>query len=379
MVKRIASAMPRLGVFIPTMQPTYADYDEVMRAHNGRTLVGIKHDGYRVQVHKGNKRLWIFTRNGNELNYDCYPDIVSFAERLPVCIIDAEMVGEGRNHKAVYDCVKSRFRRPGIRQDTVDEYLESGMVERSPLSLRVFDTLRFRRRTLLGRCLEEREEYTMCFDLPGIVPVEQKVAQTSAELESLVEGSFSECEEGVVCRDPCSVYRPGSSSIDWVKFKRSETLDLVVVGFYTSSRVGLPFTSVLCATYDSKSGRYQTLGKVAVARKGISEEIFENTRGNMSRHASVDVCFSGKLERGAYSHHVPDAYIDPELSVVLEVKTMNIYRSENWQTCGLENGKAFSMRIGYANQLRLDKRPRQCTTTDAVWKLYALQEGGGCR
>ena len=71
------------------------------------------------------------------------------------------------------------------------------------------------------------------------------------------------------------------------------------------------------------------------------------------------------------------SFIDPEMSVVLEVKAMNINYSKNWQTCGLDDGKAFSMRIGYANQVRYDKNPDQATRTSSIRKLYKLQESGG--
>ncbi|MBW2964211.1 hypothetical protein KY363_02015 [Candidatus Woesearchaeota archaeon] len=366
---------PILGRFIPTMQPTYASYEELMQAHGGRTYAEIKHDGYRVQVHKGRKRLKIFTRNGNELNYPCYPEIVQIAKQLPVCIIDAELVGEGSTHKEVYDNVKSRFRRPNIKEATINKYLESGIIDDTPLSLRLFDTLRFERKGLLDLPFTERTSYTDSFDIPGLVPVDHQLVRGVEDLEAVIEDTFKQKHEGLVCKNPDSLYHPGGNGIDWVKYKRSESLDLVIVGFYLGGSSELPFTSVLCATYNPDKGQYETLGKIGATRNGLAKEIQAAVKGKTSRRAPKNVAFSEKLSRDAYANHVPTMYIDPNSSVVLEVSAMNLYRSDNWQTCGLDQGKAFSMRIGYAKQLRPDKSPQQATTTPTIWKLYNLQKG----
>ncbi|MBW2972522.1 hypothetical protein KY359_05795, partial [Candidatus Woesearchaeota archaeon] len=289
------------------------------------------------------------------------------------------LVGEGANHKQVFDNVKSRFRRSGLKQDSVDKYLQSGIIGNTPLSLRIFDMLRFERKGLLHLPFDERTSYVESLDEPGIVPVDNELVHDAAELELVVESAFSDGHEGMVCKNPDSPYRPGSvTTTDWVKFKRSETLDLVVVGFYKSEEhsLDLPFTSVLVAAYNDATQTYETLGKVGVTRDGIAKEIDGKVRGRTRSQRPGKVAFSEKLDREAYAKFVPDSYIEPEQSVVLEVKAMNLYLSDNWQTCGLDNGKAFSMRIGWANQLRHDKDPHQATRTSAIAKLYQLQEGG---
>ena len=365
---------PRLGEFIPTMQPSYATIDDMMQAHNNHTIAEIKHDGYRVQVHRGKKLLKIFTRNGNELNYDCYPDIVEIAEQLPVCIIDAELVALGNNHKQVFDQVKSRFRRPGIKPESVQKYLDSNIVQDIPLELKVFDMMRFERNGLMHLPFERRTEYTEILDAHGVVPVDHAHFWGRDGLEAFIEGTFLRGQEGVVCKDPQSQYKPGFKGLDWIKFKRSESLDLVVVGFYQNEgRSDIPFTSVLVAAYNDKTNKYETLGKVATTRKNLAAEINEKVELNMKDQRPRGVTFSDKLDRESYERHVPDRYVEPEDSVVLEVKAMNLNYNANWQSCGEDNGKAYSMRIGWVDQLRPDKNPRQATTTDTISTLYELQ------
>jgi ATP-dependent DNA ligase len=377
-MSKIAVALPKVGRFIPTMQPSYAAFDETIEAHGGKTFADIKYDGYRVQVHKSSRTTKIFTRNGEQLNYACYPDIMGIVDHLPTCIIDAELVGEGTTHNEVFSNVRKRFRRQGIKEETIMKYLESRITEEVPLSLRVFDTLKFERSSLINRPLEERRSYTECFDAKGLAPSETQVITSVEALEALVEETFRKKEEGRVCKDFSSLYLPGKQTIDWVKFKRSEQLDLVVVGFYKSEDycTDLPFTSVLVAAYNDKTDTYETMGKIGATRDGMAHEIYKEVKAHITQDPPANLALSEKLEKPSHSRFLPQAYIDPESSVVLEVNVMNINYSRNWQTCGLKDGKAFSMRIGYASQLRYDKDPAQSTKTSAIKKLYKLQEKG---
>jgi ATP-dependent DNA ligase len=354
----------------------HATYEEVMAAHRNTTWASIKHDGYRVQIHRSPKKFWMFTKNGNQLNYACYPDLVSIVEKLPVCIIDAEMVTEGASHGEIYENVRSRFRKPNLKPETLEKYLKSGLIQSAPMHLKVFDTLRFGNIHLLNRNLVDRTTYTNAFDTKGVIPVENKLVQSTEELEALVEATFaSKKEEGVVCKNPFSSYRSGEH-MDWVKFKRGETLDLAVVGIYKSEKMDLPFVTVLCAAYNHETGMYETLGKIAVVRNNFARDIHAEIGNSLQPTPPPNLALSDKLQRASYAKHLPDAYIAPENSVVLEVSALNLTRAKNWQTCGAEDGEAFSMRIGYVKYLRHDKDPEHATKTSTIRKLYELQQEG---
>lgn len=356
--------------YIKTMQPSYADLNEVVELHRGSTFAELKYDGYRLQIHKG-EQIRIYTRNANELNYECYPDIMEIVSKLPSCIIDAELVGTGSSHKEVFDNVKQRFRREGISQKAVDNYLGSGVVANVPLHLRVFETLNFEGRWLDKLPLEERRKYTEKLGSEGILPSESVRIYSTKDLENLLEDTFKKRQEGRVCKKPGSVYIPGGDGIEWVKFKRYEPLDLVVVGFYTENfRMNIPFGSVLCATYNEATGMYETIGKVGVTRNGFADQINNEVKGKLSKGIPGNVVLSEKISK---DKHMPDFFINPDDSVVIEVRAMNLNFSENWHTCGMKNGKAYSMRIGFMQQLRNDKSPKQSTKTSAVQKLYELQ------
>ncbi|MFC1722839.1 hypothetical protein ACFL0V_01740 [Nanoarchaeota archaeon] len=363
-----------IGEFVPTMQPTYASHEEVMEAHGGRTQADVKYDGYRVQVHKGSRGVKIFTRNRNELNYACYPDLMKIVEGLPNGIIEAELVGEGGTHKQVFDNVKRRFRRPGIKPESVQKYLSSGIVSDVPLALRVFDVVKYGRREVGRLPLSERRKIVEGIEGPGIQPAETQLIRGLDELVAVIDDSFSGMQEGRVCKNPDSQYIPGRKGIDWVKFKRSETLDLVVVGFYKMDpHIDDPYTSVLCTTYNDETGMYETIGKIGVIRDGMAYDIHELVGENRTPFWPDNIDTSNMKKRR--DSHVPNWWIKPEESLVLEVKAMNINYNRNWQSCGLKGGKAYSMRIAYATQIRHDKGPLEATKTSDVEMLYRIQEG----
>jgi ATP-dependent DNA ligase len=377
MRKKLAKAL-KIGEFIKAQKPSYAAPDEVMRAH-GETFADIKYDGYRVQIHKSKRGCKIYTRNSNELNYECYPEIIQVVKKLPECIIEAEMIGQGKSHKEVFDNMRKRFRRPGINQESLEKYLASGIIKGTPLSLRVFDTLRFEKTSMSDMPLKERRVYTEKFDAKGISPSETQIVTSLPELESLLIATYKDQQEGRVCKNPNSLYVPGARTIDWVKFKKSEPLDLAVVGFYNEKAYGLdlPFTGVLCATVNKDTGMYETIGKISTTRNGLADEINGLVKDKITNKKSSKVVWSDKLDKKTYKKFNPDFYIEPEDSVVLQIKAMNLNLANNWHTCSLKNSKAYSMRIGFAEAVRYDKNPEQATSTQTVRVLYGMQENGG--
>jgi ATP-dependent DNA ligase len=364
-----------LGKFIEPQKPGYATPEEMMAAHGGVTSAEKKYDGYRLQVHKSKDgRFWIFTSSGNSIELQCFPELVVIAKRLPQCIIEAELVADGKSHKEVFDKVKHRFRKSGLSGSALQKYMDSGIISKSPVSIRVFDTLMFEDKKLISEPQQVRRYYTERFDSIRIQPSQMNCISSVEALVSLISETVKNREEGLVCKNPHGLYTPGGRTLDWVKFKRFETLDLVVVGFYPENDHGLPFGSVLCAVYDDDIKKYTTIGKISVIRNKLANEIYPYVQGRMTRNVPGGELFISPKS----SKFLPELFINPEDSVVLEVRAMNIeHNDSNWQSCGLAlspDRKSFSLRIAYAMQIRLDKKPRQATSTEQIKKLFELQE-----
>ena len=72
---------------------------------------------------------------------------------------------------------------------------------------------------------------------------------------------------------------------------------------------------------------------------------------------------------------MPDFYIEPMKSIVVEIKAMNIHYGKNRYSCGFNGLKSYSLRIAWLNEIRDDKTPEQASSAKDVEYLYKAQEG----
>lgn len=367
--------MTKIFAPIDSQNPIYlgaADdelFEEVLREHGGVTFAEIKEDGYRAQVHKRGNVAKAFTRQGNEILLNLYPELNSSIANLPDCILDCELIGEGRVGKNGFNIVKSRFRHR-INESKVQEYLGSGIVEDMPLALRVFDTLRWEETDVLNLPFNQRRRYTEGILENKIVPSVGRTIDNSDELSEWFNSLTGEFYEGLVCKNPESVYLPGKRTSDWVKLKRSETLDLVVLGVYFSQD---ELSQILCGSYNSSTKQFETLAKVNAKRNGMNEELVPLLQGYLLESAPANVLINPvmyKQKRG------PDFFVNPLCAPVVEVSAMNFHYSNNWHSCGLgKSGKSYSLRIGWLKDIRQDKGAVDATSTSQVKDFYE-SEGG---
>src|SRR4029077_14197510 len=75
----LAGAAPRPFVpLLPMLAEIATDFDEVLRAHGGRTALEFKYDGARVQVHREGERVGIWTRRLSDVTRSL-ADVVEIA------------------------------------------------------------------------------------------------------------------------------------------------------------------------------------------------------------------------------------------------------------------------------------------------------------
>jgi ATP-dependent DNA ligase len=249
----------------------------------------------------------------------------------------------------------------------IESYLGSDIVHEHGLGLTVFDTLYWVDKQVIDLPLTERRKITQGIQEPKIVPSTQHIITDPRELgclfEDLVKGNY----EGLVCKNPSSLYVPGAKTKDWIKVKRAETMDLVVLGvYYEQGAIG----QVLCGTYNDMTQQFETLARVNAKREGYNSEIAQLLEGKLRKTP-----LQTEVKRGL---DVPEYFVNPLESVVIEVAAMNIQRTNNVHSCGLgEDGKTYSLRIAWLKDIRYDKKPLQATTTGNVGVMYGKQMSEG--
>jgi DNA ligase-1 len=179
-----------------------------------RSSVEWKLDGIRVQIHRREDEVRIYTRNLNEITH-ALPGIVGAVLRLPVrqAVFDGEALWMGRDGPAAF-------------QDTVSRI--DGEAPPEGVVTFLFDLLHVDGEDLLDTPLEQRsarlEAIAGQLKIPGVLTSDPDEAQR------VLDDSLRAGHEGVVVKDAASLYGAGRRGKAWRKVKPVRTFDLVVLG-----------------------------------------------------------------------------------------------------------------------------------------------------
>ncbi len=312
-----------------------------------------KYDGIRVQLHRRGAEARLFSRDLNDVSGQ-FPEVVEAATRLDWDgVLDGELL-------AYRDGVVLPFlalqRRLGRKEPS------AGLRDEVPVAYVAFDVLALGPRDgdaepLLGRPLAERRARLEALRLadaePGRFVLSRLVQVASAdELETVFAAARERRNEGLMVKDPTSVYAPGRRGFGWLKMKKAlATLDCVVVGVEGGhgKRHGV-LSDYTFAVRDDATGALVTIGK---AYSGLTDaEIAERTRW---------------FDEHTLTRHGRYRTVEP--TVVVEVAFDVIMRSARHRS-------GFALRFPRIARLRTDKSAAECDTLATVESLWReLQHG----
>jgi DNA ligase 1 len=221
----------------------------------GRASVEWKLDGIRIQIHRREGEVRIYTRNLNEITH-ALPGIVAAVRRLPVkqAVLDGEALWMGGDGPAAF-------------QDTVAQ-IDSGAPPEGVVTF-LFDLLHVDGDDLLDTPLQERaarlEAIAPHLKIPAAIICEPEDGQRVLD-EALAAG-----HEGVVVKDAASLYAAGRRGKAWRKVKPVRTYDLVVLGaeWGHGRRQGW-LSNLHLGARDPSTGEFVMVGKCF---KGLTDEL----------------------------------------------------------------------------------------------------------
>jgi len=242
----VAAALARTGV--PEGEPVAVD---------------VKLDGIRVQVHKRDGRVQVFTRSLEEIT-DRVPEVVEAVAALPArsLVLDGEAIsldGQGRPRP---------FQETGAR--TASRLDVATLRATVPLTSYFFDLLHHDGEDLVDAPARVR------FDrLAAALPEEIRVPRTTTADPAAAEQYFAEVvaggHEGVVVKSLEAAYDAGRRGSAWVKVKPRHTLDLVVLAVeWGSGRRRGWLSNIHLGARDPETGDLVMLGKTF---KGMTDEM----------------------------------------------------------------------------------------------------------
>jgi DNA ligase-1 len=347
---RLGEAALHLGRPIRFMLATpVADAAEVMRRVGDEAWIEDKYDGIRAQLHlDGAAAPRLFSRDLNEIG-GAFPEVVSAAAAIDHrLVIDGELVPYRSGSVLDFASLQTRLGR-------VDPSPE--LLEQVPVVLVAFDLLHLDGRDLLETPLRERRGALEALALPERT-VERflyshlATAHSADEVEACFDDARERRNEGLMVKDPDSVYQPGRRGLGWLKLKKAlATLDCVVVGVewgHGKRRGVLSDYTFAVRAPDAES--LLTIGK---AYTGLTDAEIATMTEHFKEITLRDF--------GRYRSVVPE--------VVVEIAFDRIMRSSRHKS-------GFAMRFPRIVRIRDDKTPAEIDDLATVEKLFAAQASG---
>ncbi len=340
---------------------------EIFDKLGGACAAEYKYDGERVQVHRHNGSLELFSRRLERIT-DQFPDAVELLGPglgPRTAILEAEIVaidpqaGELRP----FQDLMHRRRKHGVADATREV----------PVGLFCFDLLQAGGRDLTRLPYPERRQALAeaITSSDRLRLTSSRRVSTPAEMDAFFEEAIADGCEGLVCKSvgPESIYQAGARGWQWIKYKREyrtelqDTLDLVVVGaFHGRGRRRGMYGALLMAAHDETDDMFRTCCKVGA---GFTDDDLATLRKRLAPHevparpARVD------------SRMTPDVWHEPNL--VLEVVgaelTLSPVHTAAWGKVRGDAGLALRF-PRFTGRYRDDKSPEDATTVKEILDLY---------
>ena len=370
--KKLAEARMRLFHPLGFMLASPAASPEEALSYFQNAWVEDKYDGVRAQVHVSGDEVRIFSRTRDDIT-ESFPELPDALAGLPADIVlDGEIVAwnygeEGQGRALPFTTLQQRLGRKRVSQQLMCE---------APVAYLAFDVLYAKGELLIDRPLSERAKMlTDLLQTRRHHPVTRRTAghqgklvfgsqeptlnarvirapavqvTSAAELDHLFEAAQARGNEGLMIKDPESLYTPGRRGKSWLKLKRElATLDVVVtaVEYGHGKRIGV-LSDYTFAVWDGN--RLANIGK---AYSGLTDaEIAEMTKWFLGH----------KIEDQGFR-----LIVEPK--IVLEVAFNNMMRSDRHES-------GFALRFPRIVRLRPDKLPEDADTIETAGEIYEKQE-----
>ncbi|TAN39700.1 MAG: hypothetical protein EPN25_10355 [Nitrospirae bacterium] len=189
---------------------------------SGDYLYEVKWDGIRAMISLDEGEIRIRSRNQKDITAR-FPELLlpDKAFRATSALFDAEIVCLDDGGKPVFQSVIQRLQQGG---KAAIEHARS----RHPAVCYVFDCLYLDGRPLVNEPLVRRREW-MEDALRRDVPY--RISEAVNDGAGLFRAAKEMGLEGIMAKERDSVYRPGSRSSQWLKIKKRESMDCLIVGY----------------------------------------------------------------------------------------------------------------------------------------------------
>uniref|UniRef100_A0A8C3SL56 DNA ligase n=1 Tax=Chelydra serpentina TaxID=8475 RepID=A0A8C3SL56_CHESE len=360
------------------MLAAIANVQQIEKQMNHQSFyIETKLDGERMQMHKDGDVYKYFSRNGfdytqqfgaSPLEGSLTPFIHNvFKNSIQNCILDGEMMAYNPNTQT--------FMQKGNKFDI------KRMVEDSDLQtcFCVFDVLMVNDQKLGHEILSKRYEILneLFTPITGRIHIVLKTqASTRKEVVDALNEAIDNREEGIMIKDPVSMYKPDKRGEGWLKIKPEyvnglmDELDLLIIGGYWGKGLrGGMMSHFLCAVAETSPAGEKPSVFHSICRVGsgytmkelydLGLKLAKHWKPYRKRDPPCNIlCGTEK----------PEVYIEPCNSVIVQIKAAEIVTSDMYKTdC--------TLRFPRIEKIREDKEWHECLTLDFLEQLRGKASG----
>jgi DNA ligase-1 len=342
---------------------------EALERMEGKAAVEYKLDGERIQVHKGQDRVEIFSRRLEKITGH-YPDVVEAVRSINTneAILEGEVVAVNleTGEYLPFQELMHRRRKHGV-EDAMKNY---------PVVMNFFDILYVGGSSKTSLPYTERRKALKAL-LAGkqddrIRLVEQIVASEAGQIDRFMAKAIEDGCEGVMVKQLSSTYRAGAREFAWIKIKReyrsdlADTLDLVIVGglYGRGRRVG-KYGALLLAAYDPENEIFRSVCKVGTGFTDVHlEQFYQSLEEHRisHRHARVDTGME------------MDVWFEPKIVIEVIASEITLSPSHTAAKDSIRQGYGLALRFPkFTGKIRDDKDPEDATSVQEIALMYKRQ------
>jgi DNA ligase-1 len=340
--------------------------EEIINYYNKALICEYKYDGIRLQLHKFNEQVRLFSRNFVDMTY-AFPELVKAAIETKIkttntmlshqvdFIVDGELIAFKNNKPLHFQELQKRLRRKKVTNSIITEV---------PICFIIYDIVFFKNNQIIKKSLINRKDIlsTLSFKEP-IINSNYKIVESIDEVIAIFNESKDIGHEGLVVKDPSSHYHPGKRGRYWMKLKKElDTIDVVIVvaEYGHGKRAGVLSDYTFAVIGENNNHKYNndnnfserniSLKTIGKAYSGLTDKEINYMTKRLGEITIEDK--GNKIQ------------VKPE--IVLEVAFDTIQKSDRYDS-------GFALRFPRIKSIRIDKGINDIDTLEKVRKIYKNQ------
>ncbi|MGD1838393.1 MAG: ATP-dependent DNA ligase [Nitrososphaeraceae archaeon] len=341
------------------------------RVVNNKIACEYKLDGERVQIHKDNHKIELFSRSLEKIS-SYYPDIIDLISKFKInkMIVEGEIIPIDLETKKILPFQELMYRR---RKYNIDE-----IVKIKPVKIILFEILFLEgddctkipyveRRKILEKLFHDNKNKESNIEI-----VKQKILTDKKQIKKFLMESIKKSSEGLMLKQLDGTYRAGAREFLWMKLKQeydkkvNDTLDLTIVGalFGKGKRTGY-YGALLLAAYDNETNMYHSTCKVGT---GFSDSNLENIFNKLKNFITK------KKQDNIETNMKMDVWFEPKIVIEIIASEITLSPSHTAGHNAIKKGSGLALRFPkFTGKIREDKSPENSTTCNELISMYKKQ------